>query len=76
MQEPWEEENLPAEDGYEYIEWDDSSSTLQQYSAEELDDWEEEGDLETYLARESGWIHRDLLDSDIFGLLRGGGVQC
>ena len=47
MQEPWEEENFPTEDGYEYNEWDDSSSTWQQYSAEELDDWEEEGDLET-----------------------------
>ena len=64
-QEPWEEENFLAEDGYEYNEWDDSSSTWQQYTAEELDDWEDEGDLETYLARESDWIHRDLLDSDI-----------
>ena len=30
----------------------------------ELDDWEEEIDLETYLAGESHWIHRVLLDSD------------
>ena len=64
MQEPWEKENFPAEDGYEYNDWDDSSFTWQQYSAKELDDWEEEVDLETYLAGESHWIHRDLLDSD------------
>ena len=64
MKEPWEEENVPAEDGYEYNDSDDSSSTWQQYSAEELDDWEEERDLETYLAGDSDWIHRDVLDSD------------
>ena len=40
------------------------SSTWQQYPAEELDDWEEEVDLETSLAGESDWIHRDVLDSD------------
>ena len=48
-QEPWEEENFPTEDGYEYNDWDDSCSTWQQYPAEE-----EEADLETYLAGESG----------------------
>ena len=63
-QEPWEEENFLAEDGHEYNDWDDSSSTWQQHSAEELDDWEEEADLETYLAEESDWIHCALLDSD------------
>ena len=36
----------------------------QQYPAEELDDWEEEVDLETFLAGESDWIHRNVLDSD------------
>ena len=29
-----------------------------------VDDWEEEVDLETFLAGESDWIHRDVLDSD------------
>ena len=58
------EENFPAEDGYEYNDWDDSSSIWQQYPAEELDDWEEEAHLETQLAGQSDWIHRDLtLDS-------------
>ena len=37
---------------------------MQQNPAEELDDWEEEADLETFSAGESDWIHRDLLDSD------------
>ena len=63
-QEPWEEETFPTEDGYESNDWDDSFSNWQQYSAEELDDWEEEVDLETFLAGESDWIHRDVLDSD------------
>ena len=45
-------------------DWDESFSNWQQYSAEELDDWEEEVDLETLLAGESDWIHRDVLDSD------------
>ena len=36
-------------------------------STEELDDWEEEVDLETFLAGESDWIHRDVLDSYTFG---------
>ena len=54
-----------AEDGYEYNDWDESFSTCQQYSAEELDDWEEEAGLETFLAGESDWIHRDVFeDSD------------
>ena len=44
---------------HEYNDWDDSSSTWEQYSAEELDDWEEEVALETYLAGESDWIHED-----------------
>ena len=63
-QEPWEEETFPTEDGYESYDWDESFSTWQQYSAEELDDWEEEVDLETFLAGESDWIHRGVLDSD------------
>ena len=63
-QEPWAEESFLAEDGYEYNDWDDSSFTRQQYSAEELDVWEEEGDLETFLSGESDWIHRDMFDSD------------
>ena len=63
-QEPWEEETFPTEDGYESYDWDESFSTWQQYPAEELDDWEEEVDLETFLAGESDWIHRDVLDSD------------
>ena len=63
-QEPWEEETFPTEDGYESYDWDESFSTWQQYSAEELDDWEEEVDLETFLAGESDWIERDVLDSD------------
>ena len=50
-QEPWEEETFPTEDGYESYDWDESFSTWQQYSAEELDDWEEEVDLENL----SGW---------------------
>ena len=58
----WKGENFPAEDGHEYHDWDDPCSTWQQYPAEELDDWEVEVDLETYLAGESDWIHRDLLD--------------
>ena len=49
-QEPWEEETFPTEDGYESYDWDESFSNWQQYSAEELDDWEEEVDLETFLA--------------------------
>ena len=49
-QEPWEEETFPTEDGYEYTDWDEPFSTWQQYPAEELDDWEEEADLETFLA--------------------------
>ena len=61
-QEPWEEETFPTEDGYEYNDWDKS---WQQYPAEEYDDWEEEADLETFLAGESDWIHRDALDSDV-----------
>ena len=28
-------------------------------------DWEEEADLETFLAEESDWFHRDALDSDV-----------
>ena len=59
-----EEENFPAEDGCEFNDWDDSYSTWQQCSVKELNDWEEEGDLESYLAGESNWIHRDVLDSD------------
>ena len=50
-QEPSKEENFPAEDGYEYNNWDDSSSTWQQCSAKELHEWEEESDLETFLGR-------------------------
>ena len=63
-QEPWEEVNSPAEDGHEDNGWDKSFSTQQQQSADELDDWEEEVEMDTYLAGESGRIHRDLLDSD------------
>ena len=63
-QEPLEEEAFPTEDGYEYNEWDESFSTWQQYPAEELGDWEEEVDLESFLAEESDWIHRDVLGSD------------
>ena len=62
MQEPWEEETFLTEDGYEYNDWDES---WQQYPAEEHDDWEEEADLETFLAGVSDWIHRDVLDSDV-----------
>ena len=62
-QEPWEEETFPTE-GYEYKDWEESFSTWQKDSAEELDDWEEEVDLETFLAGESDWINRDVLDSD------------
>ena len=58
---PWEEETFLTEDGYEYNDWDES---WQQYPVEEYDDWEEEADLETFLAGESDWIHRDVLDSD------------
>ena len=57
-QEHWEEETFPTEDGYEYNDWDDFFSTWQEYSAEDLDDWEEEAGLETFLTGESGWIHR------------------
>ena len=64
MQEPWEEETFPTEDGYEYHDWDEPFSTWQHYPAEELDDWEEEVDLETFLGGESDWIERDVLDSD------------
>ena len=39
-------------------------TTWQQYPAEGLDDLEEKADLETYLAGESDWIHRDLSVSD------------
>ena len=63
---PWEEENSPAEDGYEYNDWDESFTTWQQYSADELDDWEEEADLETFW-QESERIHRDVLQSDTLG---------
>ena len=63
-QEPWEEETFPTEDGFENNDWDESFSTWQQYPAEELDDWKEEVDLETFLAGESDWILRDVLDSD------------
>ena len=63
-QEPWEEETFPTEDGYENNDWDESFSMWQQHPAEELDDWEEGVDLETFLAGESDWIHRDVLDSD------------
>ena len=62
MQEPWKEETFPTEDGYEYNDWDESWT---QYPAEEIDDWEEEADLETFLFGESDWIHRDVLDSDV-----------
>ena len=61
-QEPWEEETFPTEDGYAYNDWDES---WQQYPAEEYDDWEEEADLETFLAVESDWIHWDVVDSDV-----------
>ena len=61
MQEPWEEETFLT--GYEFHDWDES--TWQQYPAEEYDDWQEEADLETFLAGESDWIHRDVLDSDV-----------
>ena len=63
-QELWEDGIFPTEDGYEYNDWDESFSTWHQYPAEELDDWEEEVDLETFLAGESDWIQRDMLDSD------------
>ena len=43
VQEPWEEETFPTEDGYEYNDWDES--TWQQYPAEEYDNWEEDPDL-------------------------------
>ena len=49
-EEPWGEDTFPSEDGSDYNEWDDSSSTWQQYPAEEPDDWEEEADLETCFA--------------------------
>ena len=61
-QEPWEEETFPTEDDHEYNDWDES---WQQYPAEEYDVLEEEADLETFLAGESDWIHRDVLDSDV-----------
>ena len=63
-QEPWEEDTFPTEDSYEYNDWDESFTTWQQYSTEELDDWEEEVDLETFLTGESDWIHPHVLDSD------------
>ena len=63
-QEPWEEETFPTEDGCEYNDWDEPFSPWQQYPPDELDDREEEVDLETFLAGESDWIHRDVLDSD------------
>ena len=76
-QEPWEEETFPTEDGYKCSHWDESFSTWQQYSAEELDDWVEEVDLETFLAGESDWIHQDVMDSDRHSsLLREGRLQC
>ena len=53
-----------TEDGYEYIDWDESFSTWQQYPAEEYDYWEQEVDLDTFLAGESDGIHWDVLDSD------------
>ena len=62
MQEPWDGETFLTEDGYEYNDWDES---WQQYPAEEYDDWEEDSDLETFLAGESDWIHRDVWDSDV-----------
>ena len=62
MREPWEENTFPTEDGHEYNDWDES---WQQYPGEEYDDWEEGADLETFLAGESDWIHRDVLDSDV-----------
>ena len=62
-QDPWEEETFPTEDGYEYNDWDES--TFHQYSAVEYDDWEEDADPETFLAGESDWIHRDVLDPDV-----------
>ena len=47
-------------------DWDDFSSTWQQFSAEELDDQEEERGLETILAGESEWIlDFVILDSDV-----------
>ena len=33
--------------------------------AEEYDDWAEDADLETFVAGESDWIHRDVLDPDV-----------
>ena len=62
-QEPREEETFPTEDGYEYNDWDEF--TWQQYPAEEYDGWEEDSDLETFMAGESDWIHRDVLDPDV-----------
>ena len=53
-QEPWEEERAQRL----------GRSLLHLTTAEELDDWEEEADLKTFLAGESDWIHRDVLDSD------------
>ena len=61
---PGEERSLQQKDGYEYNDSDDSSSTWQQYTAEKANHWEEDADLETYLAGETVWIHRDSLDSD------------
>ena len=59
---PGKKKTFLTEDGYEYNDWDES---WQQYPAEEHDDWEEEADLETFLAGESDWVHRDVLDSDV-----------
>ena len=41
-----------------------STTTGTNPSAEELDDWDEEAGLETFLARESDWIHRDVFASN------------
>ena len=59
---PGEKKTFLTEDGFEYNDWDES---WQQYPAEEYDDWEEEADLETFLAGECHRIHRDVLDSDV-----------
>ena len=62
--EPLEEDTFPTEDGYRYNDWDESFSAWQQYPAEGVGDWEEEVGLETFLAGESDWIHRDVLHPD------------
>ena len=46
---PGKKRTSQQNNGCEHNDWDDSSSTWEQYPAEEPDDWEEEADMETYL---------------------------